>query len=85
MKLIWVAATISVVACAADPGARRTRRLMSEQDEIAQGKEAAEQGEQVMGFSGSAELQAYVSRIGQRLVKHSERSHLRACWGRPIA
>ncbi len=77
MKLIWVAATISVVACAADPGARRTRRLMSEQDEIAQGKEAAEQVEQVMGFSGSAELQAYVSRIGQRLVKHSERSHLR--------
>lgn len=49
---------------------------MSEEDEVAQGKEAAAQVKQLIGFSGSAELQAYVSRIGQRLVKHSGRSHL---------
>ena len=73
---MWVAVTLALVACAADPGARRSRRLMSEEDEIAQGKEAAAQVEQLMGFSGSAELQAYVSRIGQRLVEHSARSHL---------
>ena len=66
-----------LVACAADPSAKRTRRVMSEEDEIALGKEAAEQVEQYLGFSGSAELNAYVSRIGQRLVKHSSRSHLR--------
>ena len=73
---LWVAMVIGLVACAADPGARRTRRVMSEEDEIKLGKEAAEQVEQYMGFSGGAELNAYVDRIGQRLVKHSSRSHL---------
>ena len=72
----WVAIAVGLVACAADPGARRTRRVMSEEDEIKLGAEAAQQVEQYMGFSGSAELNAYVDRIGQRLVKHSSRSHL---------
>ena len=67
---------VGLVACAADPSAKRTRRVMSEEDEIALGKEAAEQVEQYLGFSGSDELNAYVSRIGQRLVRHSSRSHL---------
>jgi predicted Zn-dependent protease len=67
---------IGLVACAADPGARRSRRVMSEEAEIAQGREAAQQVEQYMGFAGTAELNAYVARIGQRLVKHSSRSHL---------
>ena len=49
---------------------------MSEEDEIKLGAEAAQQVEQYMGLSGSAELNAYVDRIGQRLVKHSSRSHL---------
>ena len=73
---LWVAITIGLVACAADPGARRTRRVMSEEDEIKLGAEAAQQVEQYMGFSGSAELNAYVDRIGQRLAKQSSRSHL---------
>jgi len=72
----WIAVTIGLIACAADPGARRSRRVMSEADEIALGKEAAAQVEQLMGFSGSAELQAYVSRIGKRLVRRSARSQL---------
>ena len=73
---IWVAITVGLVACAADPGARRTRRVMSEEDEIKLGAEAAQQVEQYLGFSGSAELNEYVDRIGQRLVPHSSRSHL---------
>ena len=50
---------------------------MSEEDEVAQGREAAQQVEQYVGFAGSAELADYVARIGQRLVAHSSRSHLR--------
>jgi len=65
---------MGLVACAADPSAKRTRRVMSEQEELDLGKEAAEQVEQYIGFAGSEELNAYVSRIGQRLVKHSSRS-----------
>ena len=72
----WLTITVSLVSCAADPGARRTRRVMSEEDEITLGAEAAQQVEQYMGFSGSADLNAYVDRIGQRLAKHSSRSHL---------
>ena len=74
---VWIATVIGLVACAADPGARRTRRVMSEEDEIKLGAEVAEQVEQYMGFAGSDELNAYVDRIGQRLVKHSSRSHLK--------
>ena len=73
--MAWVATTIGLVACAANPGTRRTNRV-SEEEEIAQGREAAQQVEQYMGFSGGAELNDYVARIGQRLVKHSTRSHL---------
>ena len=73
---LWVAITVGLVACAADPSARRTRRVMSEEDEIQLGREAAKEVEQYMGFAGGAELNAYVERVGQRLVKHSSRSHL---------
>ena len=73
---LWVAIALGLVACAADPGARRTRRVMSEEDEIKLGAEAAQQVEQYMGLSGSPELNAYVDRIGQRLVKHSSRHDL---------
>ncbi len=76
VTFLWVAITVGLVACAADPGARRTRRVMSEEDEIKLGAEAAQQVEQYMGLSGSPELNAYVDRIGQRLAKHSSRSHL---------
>jgi predicted Zn-dependent protease len=76
VTLAWFSIAIVLVACAADPGARRTRRVMSEEDEIKLGQEAAEQVEQYMGFAGNAELNAYVERIGERLVKHSSRSHL---------
>ena len=76
LSMACVAMALGFIACAADPGARRTRRAMSEKDELRIGKEAAQQVEQLMGFSGTAELQAYVERVGQRLVKHSSRSHI---------
>ncbi|MFW2389550.1 MAG: M48 family metalloprotease [Polyangiales bacterium] len=50
---------------------------MSEEDEIKLGQEAAKEVEQFMGLAGAAELNAYVERVGQRLVKHSSRSHLK--------
>jgi predicted Zn-dependent protease len=74
--VLALAVALGLVACAADPGSRRTRRVMSEEDEIALGNEAAQQVERQMGSAGSAELNAYVDRVGQRLVKHSSRSHL---------
>ena len=49
---------------------------MSEEEEIAQGAEAAEQVEEYIGFSGDERLNAYVAEIGQRLIQHSGRSHL---------
>jgi len=66
----------TLVACAANPSARRTRRVMSEEEELGIGKEAAEQVERSMGLAGTEELDRYVSEIGQRLVKHSSRSHI---------
>ncbi len=73
---LCVALSVCLLACAADPGSRRTRRVISEAEELELGREAAQQVEEYLGFAGSAELNAYVDRIGQRLVKHSERSHL---------
>ena len=74
---ICVTMALVLVACAANPSAKRTRRAMSEDEELEIGKEAAAEVEQYMGFAGSAELNAYISRIGQRLVKHSSRNHIR--------
>ncbi|MGB5812305.1 MAG: M48 family metalloprotease [Polyangiales bacterium] len=67
---------LMLVACAANPSARRTRRAMSEDEELEIGRQAAAEVEQYMGFAGSEALNAYVSRIGERLMKHSSRSHI---------
>lgn len=76
--VFWASAflALTLVACAANPSAKRTRRAMSEDEELEIGKEAAAQVEAAMGFAGSKELNAYVSEIGQRLVKHSSRNHI---------
>ncbi len=75
-SFMCMSVAIGLVACAADPSSRRTRRVMSEEDEIALGNEAAQQVEQYMGLAGSAVLNAYVDRIGQRLATHSSRSQV---------
>src|SRR5687768_15083045 len=70
-----VAATLS--ACATNPATgRREITLMSEAQEIALGKEADAQIRQEMGVYEDADLQRYVSGIGLRLAKVSERPNL---------
>ena len=69
------AATLS--ACATNPATgRREVTLLSEAQEIALGKESDAQIRQEMGLYDDPELQRYVSGIGLRLAKLSERPNL---------
>jgi predicted Zn-dependent protease len=66
-----------VVACATNPvTGRREFTLMSEAQEIAMGREADGQIRAEMGAYDDADLQRYVSDIGLRLAKLSERPDL---------
>ena len=65
------------VACATNPATgKREFSLMSEEQEIQLGREANAQVRQEMGVYNDAELQRYVSDIGMRLAKASERPNL---------
>jgi len=69
------AATVS--ACATNPATgRREITLMSEAQEIALGKESDAQVRQEMGLYDDPDLQRYVTGIGLRLAKLSERPNL---------
>ena len=64
-------------ACATNPvTGRREITLMSEAQEIALGKESDAQVRQEMGVYDDPDLQRYVSDIGLRLAKLSERPNL---------
>jgi predicted Zn-dependent protease len=64
-------------SCATNPATgRREITLMSEAQEIALGKESDAQIRQEMGLYEDADLQRYVSTIGLRLAKLSERPNL---------
>jgi predicted Zn-dependent protease len=52
------------------------RSVMSEQDEIAQGKKAHEQVLQEYGVYANPRLQTYVNEVGQKLAKQSHRANL---------
>jgi predicted Zn-dependent protease len=66
-----------VAACATNPvTGRRELSFMSEAQEIAIGKESDPQIKQEMGLYNDPELQRYVSDIGQRMAKISERPTL---------
>jgi predicted Zn-dependent protease len=52
------------------------RTVMSEQDEIAEGRKAHEEILKEYGVVQNPRLQAYVSELGQRLAKQSHRAHL---------
>ena len=66
-----------VAACATNPvTGRREFTLMSEAQEIAVGRESDPQIRAEMGVYGDAELQKYVSDIGMRLARASERPNL---------
>jgi predicted Zn-dependent protease len=67
----------TMAACATNPATgRREVTLMSEAQEISLGKESDAQIRQEMGLYDDPELQRYVSDIGQRLAKLSERPTL---------
>jgi predicted Zn-dependent protease len=66
-----------VVACATNPvTGRRELSLMSESQEIAIGRDADRQLKQEMGLYNEPELQRYISDLGQRMAKISERPTL---------
>ena len=67
-----------LVACATNPATgKRQINLMSEAQEISAGQEADAQVKKEMGIYNDPNLQAYVSGIGMRLAKLSERPTFR--------
>jgi predicted Zn-dependent protease len=72
-----VVVTILIAACATNPATgKRQINLMSEAQEISAGQEADAQVKKEMGIYSDANLQEYVSNIGMRLAKESERPNL---------
>lgn len=70
-------AVATMVACATNPATgKKEFSLMSEAQEIQLGKEADQQVRAEMGLYDDPELQRYVSNIGMRLAKASERPNL---------
>ena len=77
-KLLSLAtALIAVGGCATNPvTGKRELALISEQQEVQIGKEAAQETVQQMGLVNDPPLQQYVSNIGMALAKRSERPEL---------
>jgi predicted Zn-dependent protease len=81
MKLRFVisvtALTALLVSCATNPATgRRQLILMSEQEELALGKQSDAEIRQQMGVYADQALQDYVNRVGQRLARQSFRPNL---------
>lgn len=71
------AALLLLAACATNPATgKRQIALISEEQEIAMGREADQQITQQLGLYPDQELQAYVNRVGQKLAAASERPNL---------
>jgi predicted Zn-dependent protease len=67
----------SLAACATNPvTGRRELALVSENQEIQMGQQAAQEVEQQLGLVADAGLQSYVRAIGARLAAQSERPNL---------
>jgi predicted Zn-dependent protease len=72
-----VASLLVVAACSTNPATgKRQIALISEEQEIAMGREADQQVQQQFGLYPDQELQAYVNRVGQKLAAASERPNL---------
>src|SRR5215203_4845517 len=72
-----LAALLVLASCSTNPATGKSQvALISEQQEIAMGKEADTQIQQQLGLYPDQELQAYVNRIGQKLAAASERPNL---------
>jgi predicted Zn-dependent protease len=71
------ALTLAPVGCARNPVTGKNElSLVSESQEIQMGKEAAAQVQQSIGYYNDPALQAYVSGIGMKMAKASERPNL---------
>jgi predicted Zn-dependent protease len=69
--------TLAPSGCARNPVTGKNEiSLVSESQEIQMGKEAAQQVEQSIGFYKDPAVQAYVSGIGMKMAKASERPNL---------
>jgi predicted Zn-dependent protease len=72
-----VVALLAMGACATNPvTGQRQFTLISENDEIALGRNASKEVEQTIGLVDDAELQSYVRRIGLAMASASERPNL---------
>ena len=77
LRVMLVALLAWVAACATNPvTGRREVSFMSEAQEIAIANESEPQIKEEMGVYNDPELQRYVSEIGWRMAKVSERAHL---------
>jgi predicted Zn-dependent protease len=66
-----------IISCATNPVTGKSElSLVSESQEIEMGKEASQQTIQQIGLVDNAQLQAYVSDIGMKMAKASERPNL---------
>ena len=66
-----------LAACAVNPvTGERELALISEEQEVAMGRDAARQAEAQLGFVEVADLQSYVERVGLGLARDSERPEL---------
>ena len=75
--VLGLACGLTVMSCATNPATgRRQLILMSEQEEIALGKQSDAEIRQQMGVYEDRALQQYVDRIGQRLARQSYRPNL---------
>jgi predicted Zn-dependent protease len=76
-RLVALAVAVALAACARNPvTGRRQLSLVSTEQEIALGQEAAGQIAESIGRYPDAKLQAYVDGIGKRLAAASERPDL---------
>jgi predicted Zn-dependent protease len=77
MRIWFVALVLLAAACATNPvTGRREFNLMSEAQEISIANESEPQIKEEMGVYNDPELQRYVSEIGLRMAKMSERPQL---------
>jgi predicted Zn-dependent protease len=74
---LFTALAVTLVACATNPATGdKEFSLMSEAQEVQLGQEMDGQVKREMGVYNDAELQRYVSQVGQRLARASERPNL---------
>ena len=75
--LLLTGSILSVVACATNPvTGQRELVLVSEAQEIQMGTAADKQVAESMGYYANTELRSYVSEIGLRMARESERPNL---------